>query len=114
MGFPMEPSSHMKVLMLDGALTIERANELKEMLLDALRENEHVALNLEKVTAVDLACLQVLCAAHRTSVGSNRHLTLQGKRPEVLERIMVDAGYARSAGCRGDSDRNCLWIGGSR
>ena len=99
-------------LSLKGALTIERAGELKEVLIDALNKEDCVVLNLEAVTQVDLSCLQLLCSAHRTSLELNKQFILEGGQPEPLQQAIRDAGFTRPAGCKKDPHKSCLWIGG--
>lgn len=106
----MEKSDATQVLTLKGALTIERANELKLVLLDALDKNDNVVLNLEAVTEVDLSCLQLLCSAHRTSLDRHKQLSLEGRQPESFQQTVRDAGYTRPVGCHKESHQRCLWI----
>ena len=108
----MENASDAGILMLEGAFTIERANELKQLLVNALKDKNRVALNLEGITEVDLSCLQLLCSAHRTSMELKKRLTVEGRQPEVFQRAVKDAGFTRPVGCHKDPDKSCLWLGG--
>jgi len=108
----MVHSAEACVLRLKGSLTIERAHELKQTLLEALRSNERIVLELEGVTEIDLSCLQLLCSAHRTSLRLDRQLTLHGERSEALRMAVRDAGFPRILGCHENPDRGCLWTGG--
>jgi anti-anti-sigma factor len=103
------------ILRLEGELNIQHAGELKETFLKAFTETEHLSLDLEGVTAVDIACLQVLCSAHKTFLASNKELKTIGRTAAPFERAVDDSGYRRKMGCHADPDQNCLWvIGGSR
>jgi len=112
MGLDVGKSDDVEILALKGALTIECANELKSMLLDALNKKDHVVLNLEGVKEVDLSCLQLLCSAHRTSLKFHKQLTLAGRQPESFQQAVRDAGFTRQVGCHKDPHQKCLWIGG--
>ncbi|MEW6669064.1 MAG: STAS domain-containing protein [Thermodesulfobacteriota bacterium] len=101
------------VLMLEGDLTIQNARELREAVLRAQETAASLSLNLEKVTAADVSCLQVLCSAHRTLVKSRRRMSLLKPLPAPFVRSVQEAGFERERGCALDSHHTCLWcIGG--
>ena len=100
------------IVRLRGNLTVEHAHELKQSILDALQGNERIVIELEGVTDVDLSFLQLLCAAHKTSMRLGKELTLFGDRSETFKLAVSDAGFPRILGCHEDPDRGCLWIGG--
>lgn len=112
MGSDMQKPDGAGRLFLKGALTIEHAGELRQMLIDAFKKTDSVKLNLEDVTEVDLSCLQLLCSAHRTSLDLNKQLLLDGGQPESFQQAIRDAGFTRPVGCRRDPHQSCLWIGG--
>ena len=97
---------------LEGEWTIERANELKEVLLDALSTMDHLLLDFEKVEAVDLSCLQLLCSAHRTAITMKKHLSVTGWQSGAFNQVLREAGFMRSVGCHPDRSAACLWMGG--
>ena len=102
------------VIRLEGELNIQYAGRLKEMLLKAIAEVKELSLDLEGVTEADVACLQVLCAAHKTFLASNKELKTIGSVAAAFERAVNDSGYRRKIGCQADPQRTCLWvIGGS-
>jgi anti-anti-sigma regulatory factor len=99
------------VLKLQGRCTIEQANELKEVLLRKIGEGEHVSVNLEQVSEIDLTLLQLLCAAHGTSLKLKKQFALDGPLPEIFVRAVRESGYCRATGCRRDTSGSCLWKG---
>ncbi len=86
------------VLKLSGKWTVERAHELRSLLLNALKGHEQVLLELEGLMEVDISCLQLLCSAHRSSVKLGKRLALHGNRPETFGQVVRDAGFARALG----------------
>lgn len=108
----MVRSTEACIVRLRGNLTVEHAQELKHVLLDALQDSERIVIELEGITDVDLSFLQLLCSAHRTSMKLGRELTLFGDRSEIFKMAVSDAGFPRILGCHEDPDRGCLWIGG--
>jgi anti-anti-sigma regulatory factor len=102
------------VMRLEGELTIQYAGALKEVLLKALAEGKELSLDLEGVAEADVACLQVLCSAHKTFLAADKTLKTIGPVSESFERSVKDSGYRRTIGCHSDPERNCLWVIGHR
>lgn len=112
MEFRMEPFGGPAMLILDGEVTVERAEELRKNLIRCLEEADEVIVDLEKVAGVDLSCLQLLCSAHRTAAAAGKGLVLGRTVPEVFTRAIRDAGYWRHGGCTWYARTSCLWSGG--
>lgn len=99
---------------LEGELNIQNAGRLKETLVKAFAEVEALSLDLGGVTGIDIACMQVLCSAHKTFLTSNKSFTVRGRVAPSFERSVRDGGYATTAGCDADPQCTCLWIIGGR
>jgi anti-anti-sigma regulatory factor len=112
MRFKVQEKGKRGVLFMEGDLTVTRAEELKNALLDALKRVQHVHFNLEKATAVDLSCLQLLCSAHRTAALMNKEFSQSGGNSEAFIKTVTSAGYPRSIGCTEIMAKGCLWIHG--
>jgi anti-anti-sigma regulatory factor len=97
------------ILRLSGELLIDYAAQLRSILIDSLREADRVEIDLSSVTAVDISCLQLFCAAHKTSVRMNRSLRFLGVRSVVLRQTARQAGWLRSSGCVPDKSTKCVW-----
>ncbi len=104
-------SAETSVLKLKGSWTIERTDELKHALLEALNGSEGIVIELEGLTDLDLSSIQLLCSAHRTSLRLGKRLALHEQKSEALKRIVRDAGFDRTIGCHKDPDKSCLWAG---
>jgi len=74
-------------LVLEGALTIYRAQELKEQLLSALQGNPELRLDLSQVTEMDSSGLQVLYLAKREAARANHALRIVAHSDAVREVI---------------------------
>ena len=99
---------------LEGELNIQDAGRLKETLVKAFAETEALSLDLGGVTGIDIACMQVLCSAHKTFLKADKSLAVCGRVAPAFERSVQDGGYTRAAGCHADPHSACLWvIGGS-
>ncbi len=103
-------SKKKSILNLEGELTIINASELKNILLDAIDKSKDIELNLDKVTNVDLSCLQLFCSAHRTSLKLDIHLSINSNHPDVFNNAVRDAAFPLNKGCKLDCNNSCLWI----
>ncbi len=106
----VEESGDKKTLSINGELKIQDAAELQKVLIESLENTEHLDLNLENVTGIDMSCLQLLCSAHKTMSSSDRRLTLSSSYPEVVREAVNDSGYQQFKGCESDKDETCLWV----
>lgn len=111
MNVKIEQQGDVGVLSLDGEVTIMHANELKVALLNSFNKTNHITLNFEKTTAVDLTCLQLLCSAHKTSRQMQKQLTITGCS-EPFKRAVADAGYTYVNGCVLECQNNCSMTDG--
>ena len=59
--FKKEVGGDIVVLTIDGALTSDHESDLKEFLVKAFNNAEHLVFNFEKVTEISPQCFQVLC-----------------------------------------------------
>lgn len=109
-----ESGSEVVVLTIDGALTADHVSELKEFLIKALTNAEHLVFNFEKVTEVSPHCFQVLCLAHKIAEKLNKHLVLNGGLPAVFLRAAATAGCDRRNGCNRKNSSPCLLTGNSK
>lgn len=73
-----------KSLCIEGEMTIYRAQELKQMLLEPLQPHVMLEVNLSGVTELDTAGLQLLLLAKRTALKQEGKLRLIGHSPAVL------------------------------
>ena len=95
---------------LEGNLTIGRASDARVELQEALKNAQHIELDIEAAREVDLAFLQLLCSAHRTSMNRDKTMVFKGTVPEIFKKSIEDNGYARPSGCALDFNKTCLWM----
>jgi anti-anti-sigma regulatory factor len=103
-----------KIVAVSGEMTIQNAEEIRNVLLEAFSDGEGVCLEMGKVTEVDLAGLQLLCAAHRTSITDKKHFSINGINNEAMKCVIRDAGFLRHTGCAEDANKTCVWTGGEK
>jgi anti-anti-sigma factor len=107
--FETKQTGETAVVRLQGECTVEHATHFYSALVNALGSADRVVLNFEGVTAVDVSCLQLICSAHRTVLGSEKHLSFDANQPEVFTKKVLEAGYYRTVGCHNDPLKECLW-----
>ena len=66
-------------------MTIYRANELKQELLDKISGNQEIDIDLSSVTEIDSAGLQLMVLAKLEAVARNRVLRFDGHSKAVME-----------------------------
>jgi len=99
-----------RILTLNGDLTITRVGELKALLVEALEQAETVTVDISAIEDVDVAGLQLLCAANRFAAGRGRSITLVGCGAGV-QTLVHTAGLVHGAHCGAGSHPACLWAG---
>jgi len=103
-----------RIVVVSGDMTIQNTGEIRNLLLEAFSCGEGVCLEMDKVTGVDLAGLQLLCAAHRTSMTEKKHFNVSGTDIEAIKSVARDAGFPRHTGCVRDTGKTCIWAGGEK
>ncbi len=107
--FKVEQPGVVGVLSAEGELTIQHASEMRTALLNALESVGHVRLNFEKVTEIDLSCLQLLCSAHLTSARTHKQLTLAGCSGPFKQAVR-DFVYPHAKNCVPECEKSCLMV----
>lgn len=102
-----------EVLRIAGPVTVQRAAELKAALVGALAKADQVAIDLSRVTEVDLCGLQLLCSAQRTASQSRKRLAFAGLAPDIFRRAAGEAGVCVRTGCGAEDPEKCPWKGGA-
>lgn len=96
-------------LTVEQGMTISQVCMLGKALLQGLDKADQVVLDLGAVHDVDIAGLQLLCAAHRHAVAHGKELHLAGIG-EQLRELARAAGFVRGELCSIGRDVPCFWI----
>jgi anti-anti-sigma factor len=99
-------------LTVAGSMTIEYAADMRDVLQDAFTQGDTVTVDLTKLEGIDISGLQLLCAAHRTSLAQEKRLIVQGSKHANVQKSAMLAGYYRHVGCSQDVTKTCIWVGG--
>lgn len=97
------------VVRFEGALTIQRAGELRAALLETGERSGCLAVEFEGFQEADLSFLQLVCAAHFEAVRSGWSLRWGREVPEAFLKTAEEYGFGRTRGCSRDKDHSCMW-----
>ncbi|OGR32291.1 MAG: hypothetical protein A2091_06370 [Desulfuromonadales bacterium GWD2_61_12] len=95
-------------VVLGGELTIRRVAGLKAELERALGAGEGVQLRLEEVAEVDLAFLQLLCAAQSQAVLRQQSFRITGDTAGRFAEALRQGGFVPQSGTAVDHLPGCL------
>lgn len=112
MGFEIQKKDKQSVFKIDKELTIAEVTSLKDNIVKEMPSSEAVVIDLEGVERLDIAGLQLLCAANRSFEKQKKIFTVQtGGNNEFFRNFMIQAGYDSSGSCHESSCNRCLWKG---
>ena len=111
--YKVDKSDDKKILSINGDLTIQNAAELQKILIECLEDTAHLTLNIENVTEIDMSCLQLLCSAHKTTLNTDKGLSIDGSPSAIFQEAVNVSGYQQFSGCELDKSNSCLWIDGN-
>ena len=86
-----------KIVTFSGSLSIDRVQEFKNELMNALTQADTVLLNISRAESVDVSFLQLLYAANKEAKKRKKTFHLTGTVPENLIRAFVLAGVTKGA-----------------
>jgi anti-anti-sigma regulatory factor len=87
---------------LAGHLTLARSLAVKEE-LERVLEGGRAAISFGEVESVDLAFLQVLCAARRTALRDGKEIAFSEETvPAVIAGLVKDVGLHQGTGSKDD------------
>ena len=95
-----------------GELSVAQAADFKDALVNSLARAAEIEINLESVNTIDLACLQLMCAAHRSAAKEGKSLFIKDSTLPVFIEAKELAGFNYSKPCRHVTTGDCLWIVG--
>jgi anti-anti-sigma regulatory factor len=91
----LEPGESSTLIRLEGAVDISSANELKQLLLQALGSGRKLYVSLANAKSLEVTIIQLLWAAERQSRASGIGFALAGAVPEgILSNLALDGFQA--------------------
>ena len=77
---------------LNGPCTVDRGEELKTQLLEALEKEDHVELDFQGITDADLSFFLLIHSAQKSAQELGKKLTMLPNLPENLAQRALWAG----------------------
>ena len=99
-------------VMAAGKLAIDTATELHQLLLDQISTVQKIQLDLSGIHEIDLAGMQLICSACRTSLDDRRNFNFSGCMPTAVKAAIAAVGLQRQTTCKHNADLPCIWCGG--
>ena len=81
-------------LKLEGAYNVERANELRDVLLEALKAEGDISLSFAEVTEADLTFFNLLHALRKSCESEGKHVIMQADLPGGMAQRAAWTGFA--------------------
>lgn len=95
-------------LAVEEGVTIAQVRQLKDALLRGFAEAERITLDIGAAGDIDVAGLQLLCAAHHFAGAHGRQLLVAGGGERIRE-LVSSAGFVRGTLCGAGRDEACFW-----
>lgn len=89
-------------LTLQGEVTIQNVEDLKNALVDAINSAKQVTVDVSSTTAVDVAGVQLLCAGHRFSTSCGKKMSLWLGVNKRFADFLEEVGFHLSFICNHD------------
>ncbi len=93
----MTENGSLKVITLDRRVTIDRAESLREVLLDAVANADSLLVNLSHVEVIDLTAIHLLYAAKRQARSEKKRFEFTGTVPEAVREALEHGGFCKRA-----------------
>ena len=97
------------VMAWQGKLSEEIVEELRNELLDALREAECLTINLAGVESLDIPCLLLLCATKRYTDSMGQTFHLEGADNPAVVKVVGQYDCGAKSYCLAPCHEHCLW-----
>jgi anti-anti-sigma regulatory factor len=97
---------------IEGDITLPCISGIRDTFSEVLRSSDRLCLDLKAVSRVDVSCLQLFCALHKSSLAQGKEIVFSAPLPSVMKETMQKAGYYGDSGCRRKTTGQCL-LGGA-
>ena len=91
-------------LTLKGELTLSNIQRVKEALLAVFSRFKEINIIIENIEHIDLSCIQLFCAAHKSAVKQGKSMVITPPRgePAKFTEALEYSGFAKVTGSPGD------------
>jgi len=81
------------ILNIEGDLTIETAENVRQQLLDAIKQYQILDIDVKNVASFDLSFLQLIFSAHNTAIKETRNIFVKMDLPAETNNLLKSAGF---------------------
>jgi len=106
--FLLEDNGEGKILRAGNSLTIDNATSFRDILIEAFRSTENLAVDLSLVENVDISCIQLLCASCISFSKAGKAITVTGGLSDSFKKILQSIAIDPST-CDSSIISKCLW-----
>ncbi len=107
----MEDFGHTLIMHVQGNLSIQDSSALREHLLEAVSAHKGVVVDLTEAGTIDVACMQVLCSAHKTFKKAGKDIGISGEIPAGFIDSLKSMALAPET-CDREPHGTCLFPSG--
>lgn len=97
------------VVTVVGSFDIMQIQEVCTRLHEALTSHREVVFDLSAIDGIDLAGLQLVCAAHRTAMEYGVCFSIVRPSTPVPGECARSAGFSSPVPCQGAGGSPCIW-----
>jgi anti-anti-sigma regulatory factor len=98
------------ILQLSGELAISQGDGLRSVLIELLSQTDSVEIDVSSATEVDVACLQLFCASHKTAAKLGKRVCFVNRWSDPFAETVRESGFVRGVGCSVNTENECLWM----
>jgi len=91
--FTLDHGSDEAELRLSGDLTVESAQKVRVIVLEAMKGGRLLSLDLSALDRVDAAGFQLLCSLYKTADCAGKRVRLASGMPHELRKAAAGAGF---------------------
>ena len=107
--YEIQEEESKNTLRVNGELSISVASEFKDLLVSLHDTSKDLYFDFSDVSSIDTSCLQLICAAHKSCIQSNRNVVIGEGISESIKQSVFDSGFSSKCKCSVDTSRDCLW-----
>ncbi|MFA7537011.1 MAG: STAS domain-containing protein [Desulfuromonadales bacterium] len=101
-----------KTLEWTGPISVENISAFFTALCDVVCAGADIEVNLRECAAIDLSCLQVLCAGQRKARSLDATLHLGPSAHAAVKTAAAENSFFRRNPCCAECGSSCLWLAG--
>ncbi len=107
----LEDKDNARIIRVQGSLSILDSSVLREHLLEALSTRKDVIMDLMETDTMDVACMQVLCSAHKTFFKAGKTMRVAGELSSGVT-LSLNSIALDPRSCDREPHGTCLWATG--